>query len=105
VFELVSKCPAPQTTVQTTCCQTPGDHSAAHLVSLRKCVVALASSFGVTVGGKSSAAELLDCADGDGNGEVTSQEASSMLTMCLTYTGGPTLADASLRALRALARC
>ena len=43
-------------------------------------MVALASSFGVTVGGKSSAAELLDCADGDGNGEVTSQEASSMLT-------------------------
>tara|TARA_B100000795_G_C22404331_1_gene288337 strand:+ start:334 stop:540 length:207 start_codon:yes stop_codon:yes gene_type:complete len=68
-------------------------------------VVALASSFGVTVGGKSSAAELLDCADGDGSSEVTSQEASSMLTMCLTYTGGPTLADASLRALRALARC
>ena len=41
----------------------------------------------------------------DGNGEVTSQEASSMLTMCLTYTGGPPLAEASRRALRALARC
>ena len=40
----------------------------------------------LTPGGKSSAMELLDCADGDGDGEVTSQEASSMLSMCLTYT-------------------
>ena len=63
----------------------------------------------LTPGGKSSAMELLDCADGDGDGEVTSQEASSMLSMCLTYTGGPASGEASLpvslSALHALARC
>ena len=73
------------------------------LLALHECVVALAASFGLTVGGKSGAAELRDCADVDGDSAVTSNEAASMLTSCMSYKGGPPLSETGRATLRGLA--
>ena len=58
---------------------------------------------GTTVGGKSGAAELRDCADVDGDSAVTSNEAASMLTSCMSYKGGPPLSETGRATLRGLA--
>ena len=58
-----------------------------------------------TVGGHSDAAGLRSCADGDGDGEVSSEEAGNMITDCMSYKGAPPLSETAMSALRSLARC
>ena len=55
------------------------------------------------MGGKSGAAKLRDCADVDGDSAVTSNEAASMLTSCMSYKGGPPLSETGRATLRGLA--
>jgi len=96
-------CPA--TTAIASCYQTSDAHSDTQLLGLRECVAGLAKAFGLTPRGVTGAAELRNCADGDRDGDVSSEEAGEMLTSCVAYEGAPPLSPTALARLRGLAGC
>ena len=87
------------------CYQTSDAHSDTQLLGLRECVAGLAKAFGLTPRGVTGAAELRNCADGDRDGDVSSEEAGEMLTSCVAYEGAPPLSPTALARLRGLAGC